>query len=296
MSIDFIIIPQLKDLGGFTVRRILPHANRPMVGPFIFLDHFGPVEFAPGKGIDVRPHPHIGLATVTYLFTGEILHQDNIGSHQVIIPGDVNWMTAGSGIVHSERTANNERQHVHYAHGLQSWIALPKEHEECPPEFFHYPAETLPEIVLSGVKLRIIAGEAYNKRSPVKTYSPLMYVEIHLEQDHSLILPSEYTERGVYLLEGEIIIEGENVVAGSMAAFHAGSQIKLHAKTSAHIILFGGEPFKEPRFIEWNFVSSSMQRIEQAKSDWKNDVFKKIPGDNKEFIPLPTCPEQGTIL
>lgn len=287
-NIELNIPARQKDLGGFTVRRVLPYAKRRMVGPFIFFDHIGPAEFGAGEGIDVRPHPHIGLATVTYLFEGEIIHRDSLGSLQPITPGAVNWMTAGRGITHSERTGENERGHLHHAHGIQTWVALPREAEECEPEFFHHPAESLPEINLPGVKLRIIAGEAYGKRAPVKTYSPIFYVEAHMEAGSSLDLPS-YSERALYALSGDLAVNNEAVTPATMAVL-APSAMKLTAKSSAHVILLGGEPFPEPRYIDWNFVSSSEVRLEQARRDWKEGRFAKVPGDDKEFIPLPEQP------
>lgn len=293
-SIDLTIPARQKDLGGFTVRRVLPYATHRMVGPFIFFDHMGPAEFGIGEGIDVRPHPHIGLATVTYLFEGEIIHRDSLGSVQAITSGAVNWMTAGKGIVHSERTEASERGHLHHAHGIQTWVALPVEAEECDPEFFHHPAESLPVIDLPGVKLRIIAGEAYGKRAPVKTYSPIFYVEARLEAGSTLPLPDNYSERALYVIGGDIALDGEIVASTTMAIVSAGKRT-LTAKSTAHVMLLGGEPFPEPRYIFWNFVSSSEARLEQAKSDWQEGRFKTIPGDDKEFIPLPEFPKSGTF-
>jgi len=294
-NIDLIIPSRKKDLGSFTVSRILPYTKRRMVGPFIFFDHLGPAEFGSGEGIDVRPHPHIGLATVTYLFEGEIIHRDSLGSMQAITPGAVNWMTAGRGITHSERTGANERGHLHHAHGIQTWIALPKEVEECDPEFFHHPAEALPEINLPGVKLRLIAGTAYGYSAPVKTYSPIFYVEARMEAGSTLSLPSEYSERALYAIGGDVAVNGEMIAPGTMAVVSSGAKT-IAAKSTAHVMLLGGEPFLEQRYIFWNFVSSSEARLEQAKRDWQEGRFGKIPGDDKEFIPLPETPKQGTIL
>ena len=294
-TIDLRIEARQKDLGGFTVRRVLPYATHRMVGPFIFFDHMGPAEFAVGEGIDVRPHPHIGLATVTYLFAGEIIHRDSLGSVQAITPGAVNWMTAGSGITHSERTGINERGHLHHAHGIQTWVALPKEAEECEPEFFHHTAESLPEIDMPGIKLRILAGEAYGQRAPVKTYSPIFYVEAYMERGSSLTLPANYSERAMYVVDGDVAVNGEAVAPATMAVFRSGAKV-LTAQSKAHIMLLGGEPFPERRYIFWNFVSSSEARLEQAKSDWQEGRFPTIPGDDKEFIPLPEIPKAGTIL
>ncbi len=285
--IDLTIVPQPKDLGGFSVRRILPSAQRQMVGPFIFLDHMGPATFASGEGINVRPHPHIGLATVTYLFQGEVLHRDSIGSEQVITPGAVNWMIAGSGIVHSERTSLEEKNKLHHAHGLQSWIALPKEFEEMPPEFHHHPADTLPEWTQSGVTLKMVAGSACGYEAPVTIYSPMFYVEVKMQAGTRLKLPVEYRERAIYLIDGTLRIGDTNISPETMTVFMQGETIILEAKMPVHLMLLGGEPLSEPRFIEWNFVSSSLERIAQAKADWKAGLFDKVAGDEIEFIPLP---------
>jgi redox-sensitive bicupin YhaK (pirin superfamily) len=285
--IDLIIAPRDKDLGGFSVRRILPFAKRRMVGPFILLDHMGPAQFAAGQGIDVRPHPHIGLATVTYLFAGEVRHRDNIGSDQIIVPGDVNWMTAGRAIAHSERTTADERTHPHAVHGLQSWVALPKEYEDCAPEFFHHAAATLPTDTSTGVQFRVIAGEAYGHRAPVKTYSPLFYVEVHMKAGSKLELPADYTERAIYVVDGHITIGGTVIEPLTMPVLLPGGTIIIEASSPSHIMMLGGEPFPEPRYIEWNFVSSDPGKIVAAKEAWHNQTFTKIPGDDKEFIPLP---------
>ncbi len=285
--IDLTIVPRFKHLGGFSVRRILPSAHRQMVGPFIFLDHMGPATFQPGEGINVRPHPHIGLATVTYLFQGEVLHRDSIGSEQIITPGAVNWMTAGRGIVHSERTSAEEKGKLHYAHGLQSWIALPAEHEEMPPEFHHHPAGTLPEWTRSGVTLKLIAGSAYGYEAPVTVYSPMFYVEAIMPAGTRLKLPQEYSERAIYLIDGALRIGDTNIASQTMTVFVQGETIILEAIIPTHLMVLGGEPLSEPRFIEWNFVSSSPEHIAQAKTDWKAGLFDKVPGDEIEFIPLP---------
>ena len=294
--IEQIITPREKDLGGFTVGRILPYAKRRMVGPFIFLDHMGPADFAAGEGIDVRPHPHIGLATVTYLFEGEILHRDTLGSEQVVRPGDVNWMTAGRGIAHSERTAADERARPHGAHGLQSWVALPKEHEETPPEFFHHAASSLPEFRVQGANLRLIAGEAYGHKAPAKIYSPLFYAEAKMEAGAVLDLPQEYVERAIYVVEGSVRIGQTLIPPRSLPVLLPEGSVHIQAESPAHLMLLGGEPFAEPRHIWWNFVSSEPERIEQAKLDWEAGRFGLIPGDAKERIPLPEAPKTGTIL
>ena len=286
-AIDLTIIPRDKDLGGFSVRRILPYAKRRMVGPFIFLDHMGPASFVTGQGIDVRPHPHIGLSTVTYLFDGELTHRDTLGSLQQIKPGDVNWMTAGRGIAHSERTGKEERSHPHQMHGLQSWVALPKESEECAPEFFHHAAASLPEFTLPGAHLRIVAGKAFGYEAPVKIYSPLFYAAVTMQPGSQLELPNDYRERALYLLEGELKVGNTIIATKTLPIFHPNDNIVIEATQPSKLILLGGEPLSEPRYIEWNFVSSSQERIEQAKEDWRNQRFGTIPGDDKEFIPLP---------
>ena len=286
-SIELVISPREKDLGGFSVRRILPYAKRRMVGPFIFLDHMGPAQFDAGNGIDVRPHPHIGLSTVTYLFEGEIIHRDTLGSLQAIKPGDVNWMTAGRGIAHSERTDAGERGRPHAVHGLQSWVALPKEQEECAPEFFHHTAASLPRFALPGADVHLIAGRAYGHEAPVKVYSPMFYAAVTMQPGNRLELPGEYRERALYLLEGNLRIGSTRIEAGTLPVFEPGETITVEAETPSRFMLLGGEPLSEPRYIDWNFVSSSHERLEQAKADWKAGRFAKIPGDDKEFIPLP---------
>lgn len=295
-NIDMIITPRIKDLGGLTVRRILPYAKQRMVGPFIFLDHMGPADYPAGEGIDVRPHPHIGLSTVTYLFEGEIIHRDTLGSLQAIRPGDVNWMTAGRGIAHSERTGIDERGRFHQLHGLQSWVALPKEFEECAPEFFHHTAQSLPEFTLPGVNLRLVAGRAYGYESPAKIYSPLFYVAVTMQPGSRMELPNEYRERALYLLEGTLRIGGMLIAEKTLPIFPAGDKIVLEADTACKLMLLGGEPFPEARYIDWNFVSSNPDQIIQAKEDWKNHRFGVVPGDEKEFIPLPEMPKPGTVL
>jgi redox-sensitive bicupin YhaK (pirin superfamily) len=258
-----------------------------MVGPFIFLDHMGPAQFSAKKGIDVRPHPHVGLATVTYLFNGEIFHRDTLGSAQAIVPGDVNWMTAGRGIAHSERTTSKERTHAHDAHGLQSWIALPKEYEEISPEFHHHAGISLPEFNMNDVSLRLIAGDAFGLKAPVKIYSPLFYLEAKMPPGSQFILPGEYRERALYLIDGRLNISGTAVERRTMPVFSAEDAITVTAEIPSHLVLLGGEPFPEQRFIWWNFVSTSQDRIAQAKEDWKTGRFGTVPGDDKEFIPLP---------
>ena len=285
--IDLTITPREKDLGGFSVRRVLPYAKRRMVGPFIFLDHMGPADFAAGQGMDVRPHPHIGLATVTYLFEGEIFHRDSIGSAQEILPGAVNWMTSGHGITHSERTGAEVRKIARRAHGLQSWVALPKECEEMAPEFHHHASDSLPLWDIGGVQLKLVAGQAYGYEAPVKIYSPLCYVEAKMPAGSVLTLPDEYHERALYLINGSLRIGDSIIAPQTMPIFTSGDIITIEALAPSHLMLLGGDPLSEPRFIEWNFVSSSKERLEQAKADWKAGKFAKVPGDDREFIPLP---------
>lgn len=277
----------MHDLGdGFLVRRMLPAAERRSVGPFVFFDYFGPARFAPGKGIDVRPHPHIGLATVTYLFEGSQVHRDNIGSVQTIEPGDVNWMVAGTGIVHSERTGPDVRAAGHTVHGIQTWVALPKEHEETAPGFEHYAMAELPARDEGGVHLCVIAGQAYKLASPVKVFSGTLYADAHFAPQSSLRLTDEHAERGVLVIDGTIDANGTTLAKGSMAVFDAGENITLSAAETAHAMLFGGAPLDGHRHLDWNFVSSSMERIEKARDDWQAQRFAKIPGET-EFIPLP---------
>jgi redox-sensitive bicupin YhaK (pirin superfamily) len=282
-----VIDARARDLGGFTVGRVLPAPARQMIGPFIFFDHMGPADFPPGQGIDVRPHPHIGLATVTYLFAGEIIHRDSLGSHQPIRPGDVNWMTAGRGIVHSERTGAGPRQSGSRLDGLQLWVALPLEHEETSPEFHHHPARELPALDIAGTRVRVLAGSAFGARSPVRTFSSLFYADAALPAGSELALPQEYEERAAYIVSGAIECGGERAERGRMLVLTAGARASLRALTDARVALIGGAPIDGERHIFWNFVSSSRARIEQAKRDWREGRFPRVPGDDQEFIPLP---------
>jgi len=277
-----------RDLGdGFRVRRLLPAAPRRTVGPFIFFDHMGPVRMDPGRGLDVRPHPHINLATLTYLFEGEILHCDSLGTEQVIRPGALNWMTAGYGIVHSERSPAAARATGPALHGLQLWVALPRAHEEMAPSFEHHPADALPVLERRGVQLRVIAGSAYGATSPVRVFSPLFYVEAQLERGARLELPEEHAERAAYVVEGRIGCSGDAHASGSMLVFRDGAAASLEAHDASRIALIGGAPLDGERHVWWNFVSSRPERIEQAKEDWRSGRFPKVPGDDQEFIPLP---------
>jgi redox-sensitive bicupin YhaK (pirin superfamily) len=282
-----VIDARARDLGGFSVGRVLPAPARKLVGPFIFFDHMGPSAFAPGQGIDVRPHPHIGLATVTYLFAGEIVHRDSLGSQQSIRPGDVNWMTAGRGIVHSERTSAQLRRTGSPLDGLQLWVALPRRYEETEPEFRHYPARDLPAADIAGCRVRVLAGTAFGLSSPVRTLSPLFYVDAALSAGSELPLPDEHEERAAYVVSGRIECGGEQTGHGRMLVLAPGAAATLRAVADSRVALIGGAPIDGERHLFWNFVSSSEARIEQAKRDWREGRFPKVPGDEQEFIPLP---------
>ena len=282
--IELTIEPRIRSLGEFDVRRVLPSAERRMVGPFVFLDHMGPAVFPPGKGIAVRPHPHIGLATITYLFEGEIMHRDSLGFVQLIQPGAVNLMTAGRGIVHSER-ASDDIAVTSHLHGIQSWLALPLELEEMEPGFIHYPTASLPELTQGGATVRVIMGAAYGARSPVATYSPTLYLEARLPAGAELALPNDVSERAAYVTEGTITVEGRQYREGTMLVARTGADVRLRASAPSRVMVVGGEPLGR-RHIWWNFVSSSKERIEQAKRDWAESRLGKVPGDD-EFIPLP---------
>jgi len=285
-SIAHVVAARGRDLGGFEVRRVLPWGGGRMVGPFIFLDQMGPVAFAPGQGIDVRPHPHIGLATVTYLFEGELVHRDSLGVVQTIRPGDVNWMTAGRGIVHSERTGPEMRASGQRMYGLQSWVALPGEYEEAEPAFDHTAAAKLPEQNKNGAKLRVIAGRAFGLASPVRVFSEMFYVDVVMSKGAALYLPDEYAERAAYVLQGTVAAEQREFGAGTLLIFTAESRAQLVAKDASRVALLGGAPLEDQRHIWWNFVSSSRERIELAKRQWAQGVFPQVPGET-EFIPLP---------
>lgn len=287
-----VIVPRTRDLGDrFEVRRALPSTERRMVGPFVFFDQMGPHRFAPGSGLDVRPHPHIGLATVTYLFEGEILHRDSLGTVQPIRPGEVNWMTAGRGIVHSERTAPAVRQAEHPLFGLQCWVALPKAHEEAEPGFMHAKADRLPVEEGEGVHAVIIAGEFFGRRSPVPVLSDLFYVYVRLEAGARFTVPPEHEERAIYVVQGRLDLGPEGVFeAGQLLVLAPGKSVSVAAvNPGARLMLLGGEPMDGPRAVVWNFVGSSHERLEQAKEDWKNQRFPPVP-DETEWIPLPDLP------
>jgi len=273
---------------GFFVTRLLPQIGRRSIGPFVFFDYFGPVEFPPGRGLDVRPHPHIGLATITYLFDGSMMHRDTLGSSLEIQPGDVNWMTAGRGIAHSERTGDAVRAAGHRMHGIQSWIGLPQADEEAPPGFQHFGAADLPEREDQGVTLRLIAGEAFGLASPVKTFSPIFYADARFAPGGALHFAAEHQERAFFVIDGEVQTgEAEIHGPGAMLMLEGDEEVTLYADAPARVMLLGGAPLDGERHIWWNFVSSSKERIERAKQEWKGGKFGLIPGDDKEFIPLP---------
>jgi redox-sensitive bicupin YhaK (pirin superfamily) len=287
--VERVLEPRPRDLGDFAVRRVLPAAGLQTVGPFIFFDHMGPAEFGPEQGVNVRPHPHIGLATVTYLYEGAFMHRDSLGTAQVIRPGDVNWMVAGRGIVHSERTPPEVRDAAGRtrAHGIQTWVALPRAEEEREPSFAHHPAATLPRIQRGGVTLTVIAGTAYGLRSPVEVYSPTLYVDALLEAGAALDLDAEHAERGCYVALGLVELGGERFGPGQFVVLSAAAGAPaLRALEDSRVMLAGGAPLDGPRHIEWNFVSSSRERIEAAKRDWREERFAAVPGD-PERIPLP---------
>jgi redox-sensitive bicupin YhaK (pirin superfamily) len=288
--IDLVIDQRRKDLGGFEVGRVLPYARRRMVGPFIFFDHMGPAEFQAGFGreVDVRPHPHIGLSTVSYLFEGEMTHRDSVGVTQKVRPGEVNWMTAGRGITHSERF-ETLRERGGRLHGIQTWVALPDEAEETDPSFAHHEGADLPTYEGGGMWARLIAGEAFGAKAAVKTWSPMFYVHWALQPGAQAQLPAEYPERGAYVAQGIVEVDGRQFHDGQMLVFAAGEPVLFTAVTAATVMLLGGEPVG-PRLIEWNFVASSKDRLEQAKADWRAGRMKLPDADDKEFIPLPGDP------
>lgn len=287
-AIEQVIVPRARDLGGFEVRRALPAVGRQMVGPFIFFDQMGPAEFLLGTGIDVRPHPHIGLATVTYLFEGEIMHRDSLGNVQPIRAGELNVMTAGRGIVHSERTPPHEREKTSRMFGIQAWAALPSSHEEAAPTFVHHAREALPRITGDGKRVSVILGSLYGAASPAAYPHPAFYAEAVLAPCAVLPLDADYDERAVYVVSGEIDIAGVSFTAGRLLVFRPGDRISILAISQARLMLLGGEPMDGPRHVWWNFVASSEERIRAAKEDWKQRRFALVPGDETEFIPLPS--------
>jgi len=291
-DVDLVILPPSRDLGdGFTVRRALPQPQRRMVGPFIFFDQMGPVEMRDGQGLDVRPHPHIGLATVTYLFDGEIMHRDSLGSVQPIRPGELNWMNAGAGITHSERSPDAARHGGSKLFGLQLWVALPADQEESAPSFQHHDASAIPAGEMDGVSVRQIVGRMDGLAAPVKTLSEMIYAEIAMPPGTRYRVPSEQIERAFYLITGEVTVDGQPFGPSELVILKPHAEIVLASAKGARLVLVGGEPFPEQRFIYWNFVSSRADRIEQAKADWREQRFAAVP-DEQEFIPLPEDPPQ----
>ena len=286
-AIEHVIVPRSRDLGGFEVRRALPSAKTQMVGPFIFFDQMGPAEFILGNGIDVRPHPHIGLATVTYLFEGEIWHRDSLGTALPIKPGEVNLMSAGRGIVHSERETSEAKQHVRRMFGIQAWVALPKAYEESAPSFAHHGTDQLPRIMGEGKRVRLIMGSAFGKTAPTEFPHPTLYAEAVLAPGAILPFDADYDERGIYIASGTIDIAGQAFEAGRLLTFRPGDRISIMATSQARLMMLGGEPMDGPRHIWWNFVSSSKDRIDAAKEDWRQKRFALVPGDEVERIELP---------
>ena len=292
-SIETLIIPRAHDLGGFEVRRALPAPKRQMVGPFIFFDQAGPAEFLTGRGVDVRPHPHIGLGTVTYLYRGEFQHRDSLGSNQTILPGAVNWMVAGRGVTHSERTSAETRKAPHSLFGVQTWIALPEDREDVAPSFEHHAKETLPEFEDGGVRLRLILGRAYGEHAPARLFSDTFYADVSLQAGARFPLPDDHEDRGIYVLEGSVSIAGQTFEAGRMMVFRPGDRLTVAAGAEgARLMALGGETLEGPRHIWWNFVSSSREKIEAAKEEWRRGawgegLFDLPPDDRDEHIPAP---------
>jgi len=291
-AIETLIVPRARDIGAFEVRRALPSSKRQMVGPFIFFDQMGPAEFLTDQGMDVRPHPHIGLATVTYLYQGGVYHRDSLGTEMEILPGAVNWMIAGNGITHSERTAPERRRAGERLFGIQTWVALPEEFEETEPGFEHIEKDRLPYLDAEGKRVRLILGTLYGERAPVRTFSEMFYADALLAEGTRLPLPAEHEDRGVYITEGEIEIAGERFEAGRMIVFRPGDEITMTALRPSRLMMLGGETLGGPRYIWWNFVASSRDKIETAKAawaagDWKHGRFQLPPSDHDEFIPIP---------
>ncbi len=291
-ALETVLIPRARDIGAFEVRRALPSAKRKLVGPFIFFDQFGPTTFEEGKGLDVRPHPHIGLATVTYLFQGGIVHKDSLGSDMEITPGALNWMVAGRGIVHSERTARDRRKAGEPIYGIQTWVALPEKDEDCAPSFEHVTKDALPVIEGEGKTVKLILGRLYGARAPVRTFSDMFYADARVAAGRRLALPADHEDRGVYVLEGEIEVGGDTFGPGQLLVFRPGDEIALKAVTPARLMLLGGDTMEGPRFVWWNLVSSSKEKIREAREDWASGQWGKgrftlPPGDDGEHIPAP---------
>ena len=286
-AVETLIVPRAVDLGEMTVRRALPSTKRQMVGPFIFFDQMGPAEFLSDQGIDVRPHPHINLATLTYLFEGEIRHRDSLGTDLAIAPGAVNWMKAGRGIVHSERTSEERRATGQRLFGIQTWMALPEDQEESDPAFVHHGAEALPVVADGGIEARLIAGRAFGAISPLQAASETVYADVQLRDGAAAPIDAEYEERALYTIAGEIEVAGQRFAPGQLLVLRPGDAITVRARADSRFMLFGGAPMGGPRYIWWNFVSSRPERIEQAKEEWRRGRFETVPGDEAEFIPLP---------
>ncbi|KQR32335.1 pirin [Rhizobium sp. Leaf155] len=287
-AIENLIVPRASDIGGFSVRRALPTRDRRLVGPFIFFDRMGPAILKAGEALDVKPHPHIGLSTVTYLFDGEIKHRDSLGTEVVVRPGDINLMTAGRGIVHSERTPENLRGHPLSMSGLQTWLALPDDKEEIAPDFSHTEREAMPLIDIAGATGRVVIGDFAGLRSPVKTFTDTLYADLSLTPGAKFPFPADHEERAIYILSGSLEVAGDVFAADQLLAFRAGDDITLKGGVDGcHLMLFGGAALNSRRYIWWNFVSSSKERIEQAKEEWRTGRFDIVPGDEDEFVPLP---------
>jgi redox-sensitive bicupin YhaK (pirin superfamily) len=289
-ALELVVVPRSVDLDDFTVRRALPHSMRRTVGPYVFFDHFGPAEFKSGKGLDVRPHPHIGLSTLTYLYDGEIIHRDTLGVNAAIHPGEVNWMTAGRGIVHSERTAPDHRVEGEPLHGLQLWVAMMAKDEEIDPSFTHLGGEQLPIVNGEGKTARIVAGKMFGAASPLETNLETVFADISLQAGAAMPLDADYEERAIYVSSGEIDVAGDRFETGRLLIFRPGDRITVRALKPSRISVVGGAPLDGPRYVWWNFVSSRRERIDQAKEEWKQGRFGKVPGDEIEFIPLPEKP------
>lgn len=292
-AIEAVIIPRSRDIGAFEVQRALPSAQRRMVGPFVFFDQFGPAEFLTHQGVDVRPHPHIGLGTVTYLYDGHFQHRDSLGTNQVIHPGAVNWMVAGRGVTHSERSTEDSRKAPHRLFGIQTWVALPENLEDMPARFEHHGQQTLPEFVAEGISARLILGTAYGERAPAEVHSESFYLDVTLQPGARFPLPDDHEDRGLYITQGEITVAGQSFGAGRMMVFRPGDRISVQAgPQGARLMALGGETLNGPRYIWWNFVSSSKEKIEHAKREWLAEnwgagQFDLPPDDNQDFIPLP---------
>ncbi len=285
--VDVVIIPRTGDIGGFMVERALPSRQKRMIGPFVFWDQMGPGEFLSGQGIDVRPHPHIGLSTVTYLFDGSLDHRDSLGTHMTILPGELNLMRAGTGIVHSERTGPEDRARASTLYGIQSWLAQPKNHEDSTPAFNHFGTDALPRLNVEGIEASLILGEAFGLESPVETDWDTLYADVKLAPGAVLPLPRETEERGIYIVRGEVEIAGTRYPSGQMISLKPGAEVNVKALSDCHLMLLGGAAMDGPRYVWWNFVGSSLERIRDAAERWQAQSFAKVPGDEEEFIPLP---------